>query len=693
MEPARYRISCDIGGTFTDLALFDTHTGTLVVEKVLTTPADPSRGVIAGVRALAKARPGCLEAAGNFVHATTLIVNAVIERKGARTALLATEGFRDLIELRRHLRVSTYEMWNDPPEPLVPRRLRLPVTERTYSDGRVLVQIDPEQIRRTAAELLDGGVESVAIAFLHSYANAANEEEVARLLVGAAPQLAVSLSSAVLPEYMEYERTSTTVVNAYVKPIAHRYVERLATDLVTEGLKGQFLITLSNGGLASTRTASEMPVRILESGPVGGAISSVELASIAGLDEVLSFDMGGTTAKACLIRGGSLPLTSTLEVARSERFQPGSGYPVGIPSVDLIEVGAGGGSIAHVNSLGLVEVGPRSAGADPGPICYGFGGQEPTVTDADVLLGYLNPTYFLGGLMKLDVDAAMRGLADLASRLGRSVSNVAWTIHDVVNENMAAAVKMHVVERGGDPSRAVVVAFGGAGPVHAYHVARKIGAGRVLVPDGAGVMSAIGLLATPPAFDLGRTFRMMLDDLDADALEALFRRMESEIGALLSEVDSNGRIRFMRALDICHHGQGYRITVAIPPGYGLEPDRLLSLFADAYRARYGYFYEDVPAEVVTARVRGQIEGKQFAFRPLQKKDSADAYKGTRIAYSAVAGELVEHAIYRRDLLLPAQRVTGPAVIEESGSTTLIDAGGEAEVDKYGTLVIRVGVNR
>lgn len=693
-ESGSYLVGCDIGGTFTDLVLFDEATGEMVVKKVVTTPGDPSEAVVTGTRALADSVPDYPQHTRRFVHATTLAANAVIERKGAKTALLATKGFRDLLELRRHVRVKNTEMWNDPPEPLVPRYLRQPVTERTYSDGRILVPVAIDELEGIAQLLLDEEIESVAIAFLHSYVNPENEQRVAEALGRLAPDIAVSLSSRVLPEYMEYERTATTVINAYVKPLVQRYLYRLQDRLNQEGFHANLFVTLSNGGLTSIGTAGDFPVRMIESGPAAGVVAAQAYARLANLDQVLSLDMGGTTAKACLIKDGALPLTSDLEVARSQRLQRGSGYPVATPSIDLIEVGAGGGSIARVNELGLVQVGPESSGADPGPICYGFGGVEPTVTDADLVLGYLDPDYFLGGEMKLDGLAAAQGLKDrLGSALDQLPLDVAWTVHEVVNANMAAAVKMHMIEKGGDPGRATLVAFGGAGPVHAYNLARALGIKKVLVPLQAGVTSALGLLEAPAAFDLTRTYKVPLDRLDFVSLGHDFEEMEREVVGLLEQVDPNGEVRFDRSVDLCYIGQGYQIP--LPLSNGEVTDHIGTFlregFAREYREKYGYFYDDIPVELGNLRVRGSIVGQGLRFQPLAKSDGSSkaALKGHRPAYSAARRDMMPHEVYDRYRLSPGMVISGPAIIEERESTTVVDHGGNVEVDEYGTLVISV----
>jgi N-methylhydantoinase A len=437
-----FRIGCDIGGTFTDFVLIETTTGAIRTAKRLTTSDDPSRAMIAGLSELAHTTPGAGASAERLAHATTLIANAVIERKGAKTALLCTAGFRDVLELRRYVRVTTYEMFADPPTPLVPRRLRLPVNERIRADGSVLRPVDPDEIRRIAATLQVENMESVAICFLHAFTNPANERAAGELLRQLLPGVAISLSSDVLPQIKEYERSSTTVINAYVKPLTVGYLGRLEQGLARQGFAAPLQIMLSNGGIGSSQTAAAFPIRLVESGPVAGAVVAQRFARMLELPEVLAYDMGGTTAKASLIRDGVLPLTDEVEVARSRRFTKSSGFPVAVPAVSMIEIGAGGGSIARVNALGTVQVGPDSAGAVPGPACYGLGGVEPTVSDADLVLGYLNPDRFAGGIMRLDATAAEQTIAmKIGKPLGLATAAAAWTIHDVVNESMAAAVR------------------------------------------------------------------------------------------------------------------------------------------------------------------------------------------------------------------------------------------------------------
>jgi N-methylhydantoinase A len=693
MTGPRYRLGCDIGGTFTDLVLLDERSGEVRTGKLLTTPDDPSVAMLSGLAAFERGLPGYMRSASRLAHATTLVANAVIERKGARTALLCTAGFRDVLELRRYVRVTTYELFADPPAPLVPRHLRLPVRERVHADGSVLRPVDPAEIDAIAAVLEREGVGSVAICFLHAFTNPANEREAARLLAERLPDMAISLSSEVLPQIKEFERSSTTVVNAYVKPLVKRYLGRLGEGVRRAGFAARLQVMLSNGGIGSAATAAEFPVRLIESGPVAGAIVAQRLARLLGLPEVIAYDMGGTTAKACLIRDGALPLADELEVARSRRFTKSSGFPVATPAVSMIEIGTGGGSIASVGALGIVTVGPESAGAVPGPACYGLGGEAPTVTDADLLLGYLDPACFAGGSMALRPRLAEAAVErELARPMGVGVQAAAWTVHDVVNEAIAAAIRMHVTERGGDPARPVLVAFGGAGPMHVCNLAAKLGIGSVMVPLRAGVLSALGLVLAPAAYDLVRTRKAALDRLDFAALAEEAAQMRATIAARLAEVQLGRAVSWSVALDLGYVGQGYQVPVPVSDELAtLTVPALLERFAAIYRVKYGYYYDDVPVEMVNLRIAGEVAEMAELLMPLPRRDGpADALaarRGERGAWSARAARFLPFTAYDRDGLAPGARFDGPALVEEESATTVVDVGARVVVDGYGTLVI------
>src|SRR5881409_3421246 len=529
------RLGVDIGGTFTDLVVIDEATGTARVGKVLTTAKDPAHGVEEGIRALlddAGVRPDEVRA---VVHGTTLATNALIEKKGAKTALLTTEGFRDALEIGREGRYDMYDLFIDPPSPLVPRHLRREVPERLLADGSIARAIDEVAARLVLAELAQDGVEALAICLLHAYVNPAHEARLVALAHEAIPGVFVSCSSEVVPEIREYERASTTCANVYVAPLMARYLEDLERRLAELQIPGQLYIMQSSGGIAVPLLARRLPIRLVESGPAAGALAAAQAARERGERKLLSFDMGGTTAKACVIDEGAPLVGREFEVARADRFKKGSGLPVRVPVIEMIEIGAGGGSIARVDRMGLLKVGPDSAGADPGPACYNLGGRQPTVTDADLLLGYLDADFFLGGRMRLDRAAAERAVTEQVARpLGLDATATAWGIHRVVNESMASAARIHGIERGRDLRAYPLFAFGGAGPVHCWQVAKILKVPRILIPFGAGAMSAFGLLAAPLAFDFVRTGRQRLDRADWPAINRLFAEMEEEGRALLA---------------------------------------------------------------------------------------------------------------------------------------------------------------
>ena len=504
-------IGIDIGGTFTDLIFMEEGSDRFFVGKVLTTPKDPSLGAIQGLTKLLKELSLNAGALRNIIHGTTLVANAIIERRGARTGLITTKGFRDILEMARERRYDIYDIFLEMPEPLVPRYLRKEVGERVAYDGEILVKLNQGEALEAVRELIAEGVESIAVSFLHSFRNPENELKMKGIIEGEAPEAFVSLSHEVMPEIREYERTCTTVANAYTQPLMKRYVARLRKELGRMGFKGNFFIMLSSGGITTPETAERFPVRVVESGPASGAIAASFFGKLLGARKVLSFDMGGTTAKACLISDGKPMVATDFEVARVYRFKRGSGIPIRLPVIDMIEIGAGGGSIAYIDSMGLLKVGPQSAGADPGPACYNLGGMKPTVTDADLLLGYLDPKFFLGGKMPLDKGRAERAVRESLSQiLGTDAIRAAWGVQQVVDENMANAARIHAVDRGEDLKNYIMVAFGGAGPVHAYGVCRRLGIKRFVCPLGAGVISALGFLIAPISFDLMRSVLVRL---------------------------------------------------------------------------------------------------------------------------------------------------------------------------------------
>ena len=689
-----FRVGADIGGTFTDL-LFVADDGTAVFGKTLTTPVDPSQAVETAMRqALANAptEPG---ERGTLVHGTTLVTNALIERNGALTALLTTAGFRDALEIGREHRYELYDLNLEMPRPLVPRELRFDVPERMASDGTVLQTLDEEYVVRLVRELTAKGITAIAVAYLHSFRNPAHERRTAELIAEVAPQARVSLSSDVQAEVREYQRTSTTVANVYVQERVANYLAELQQRLDRLGFVGSFFVMLSSGGIATPDTAARFPVRMLESGPAAGALAAAYLGSRAGHRDLLSFDMGGTTAKLCGVDDGRPLTVNEFEVDRVYRFRRGSGLPIRVPVIDMIEIGAGGGSIARVDTLGLLRVGPHSAGAEPGPVCYGQGGTEPTVTDADLILGYLDPNYFLGGKMQLDVDGARAALARLGDRLGLSTEQVAWGVHQVVNENMANAARAHLGERGKDPRRLPLFAFGGAGPVHAYRVAEILRLPSVIAPFGAGLGSTFGLLVAPLAFDFVRSAYSRLDQLDWSLANALLDEMADEGRSILETSGlSAADIRFRRTADMRYIGQGHEVSVPIPDGplAATHTADITAAFDRIYRQRYGRAGPEVPLEIINFRL--VASGPQptldlrLPFSPTPGGGPVEP-KGVRPAYSPEEGAFVETPVYDRYTLSPGSTIRGPAIVEERESTLIIGERGLATVDDQLNVVVEL----
>jgi N-methylhydantoinase A len=688
-----HRAGIDIGGTFTDLVLIDDASGERAIGKVLTTPDDPSEAVEQGLRGLLEREDVDASQLKTIIHGTTLVTNALIERRGTATALLTTEGFRDAVAIGTEHRYDMYDIFLEKPEPLVPRSLRYGVRERVLDDGSVLRDLDEEQVRAIAGELLELGIGAVAVSFLHGYRNPVHEQRVAEILAGEAPGVTVSLSSEVSPEIREYERTSTTIANVYVRPLVERYLQRLEERLRRLGFDGSFYVMLSNGGTASVETACRFPVRLLESGPAAGALAAAFYGEEAGFSDVLSFDMGGTTAKACLIDGGEPQTSTDFEVARVYRFKKGSGLPVKTSVIEMIEIGAGGGSIARVGPLGLPKIGPESAGADPGPACYGRGGEEPTVTDADLLLGYLDPDFFLGGRMHLDYRAAEKALRKISDALGVDPVKAAWGVHQVVDENMANAARVHAVERGKDPRKYLLLAFGGAGPVHAHRVARALGVPGFVAPLGAGTASAFGFLCAPLSFDLARSLYGRLDELDWDAANAALAEMEEEGRELLRASQVADEDVLVRRLgEMRYVGQGHEVGVKLPEGT-LGPDDVGGISAgyrDEYRRLYGREGPDVPLEAITWRVEVSAPRPEI----LQEETGGDpraldeARKGKREIYLPENDGFAAVPVYDRYRLGPGAAFDGPAVVEERESTVIVGPDSRAEVDEWRNLIVR-----
>jgi N-methylhydantoinase A len=690
-----YRVGVDIGGTFTDFALYDARGGKMSVHKRLTTPRDPSQAVTEGIAALLKSDGVAIGDVTEIVHGTTLVTNAVIERRGAVTCMLATAGFSDILDMGFERRYDLFDLRVTYATPLVPRRLRLEVPERVRFDGSVELALDEAAVRTAARRFKELDVAAVAVCFLHSYANPAHELRAAEILREAAPGLFVSASADVFPNMREFERWTTTAVNAFTQPMFDRYLERLETGLAEQGFRGLLYIMSSSGGTLTAETARRYPVRALESGPAAGALMSAYHGRSLELPNLLSFDMGGTTAKGAIVRGGTPIKRYSMEVARVHEFRQGSGLAIRIPVIDMIEIGAGGGSIADIDDRGLLRVGPRSAGADPGPVCYGRGGTRPTLTDANLVLGYLDAGFFLGGAMALDRSAAEAAIRDgVAKPLGLDTLRTAWGIHDIVSEDVARAFRVHASERGFDYRSGSMVAFGGSGPLHAMAIARKLKIPRVVFPVGAGVMSALGLLISPLAFELARSRRIHVADIDAADFAASFLALEREAKSyLLNAGVPEADIQLKRRLDMRYQGQGHEIEVTLPDAAEASElfGKLDELFGRAYQAAYTLRLDE-PAEIVTWKVEaaGQAPNLGGGYTLTGPVGTGAARKGTRLAYDPDSAKLIEWPVYDRYALAPGASVAGPALIEERESTCVIGAGNVATVDARYNLVAELG---
>jgi N-methylhydantoinase A/oxoprolinase/acetone carboxylase beta subunit len=689
-----YRLGCDIGGTFTDFVLLNDQTGELKVHKCLTTPKDPSDAVEQGLKELEKKTHPFVENLSELIHGTTLVINSIIERKGAKTGLITTKGFRDVLEIGRGIRYAPYDIFAEFPKPLVPRHLRLEVDERVRSDGTVLKPLDIEEAKKVIHKLVDMGVESIAVCLINSFENPVHELMIKDLIINEFPEISVSISFEVLPQIKEYERTSTTVTNAYVKPLTNQYLSRLADRLKSIGFKGRLFIMLSSGGVTSVETAAKFPVRIIESGPTAAVIAGQYYGKLFNFSEIFCFDMGGTTAKSCLIQKGVAGIVPTFEVGRVQRFMKGSGLTIQVPVVDLMEIGAGGGSIAKVSRMGTLQVGPESSGADPGPICYGRGGVEPCVTDADLLLGYLDENYFLGGEMKLDKEAARLGVEErIAKPLGVPFVQAIWGIHDLINETMAAAAKTHIAEKGGNPKIVTIIAFGGAGPVHAYGLAKKLGAPRILIPPTPGVGSALGFFTAPRSFDLLRSHKVPLGEANFEEIEKIFNELESEGRKILQNEETKEEIKIERSMDMRFIGQGSEINIPISERdfKRLKKEKIRRLFDEEYQRLYGRTYPDSEVEFINFKVRASLPVAFLKFSKIEKiSDSIDiAIKGRRLAYSQKVGDFIPYTVYDRYKLYPSAKFNGPAIIEERESTTVVGEDATVRVDDFGFLWIEI----
>jgi N-methylhydantoinase A len=688
------RLGVDIGGTFTDVALEQGERRWSA--KILTTPEAPEQGVLAAIGAvLAEAglAPGDLSI---IIHGTTLATNAIIERKGAKTALVTTEGFRDTIEIRHENRFEQYDVNIDLPPPLVPRRLRFVVPERLDAQGREVLPLDEGAVERLGRHLAGIGVESIAIGYLHSFTNPAHEERTRDILLSLLTGVTITLSAEVSPEMREYERFSTACANAYVQPMLGRYLVNLETLLQEAGFKCPLFLMLSGGGLTTVETAIRFPVRLVESGPAGGAIFASHVARQCGLEKVLSYDMGGTTAKICLVDDFQPQTSRAFEVARIYRFKKGSGLPLRIPVIEMVEIGAGGGSIARVDPLKRITVGPDSAGASPGPACYGRGGSGATVTDADLLLGRIDPTGFSGGRMALDREAAEAVMRrDVGEPLALAAALAAFGVSEIVDENMANAARVHAIESGKDARGRTLVAFGGAAPLHAARMAEKLGLDRVVVPSNAGVGSAVGFLRAPIAYEIVRSQLQKLDAFDPDTANTLLAAMRAEAETIVrlgapDAVLTESRSAFMR-----YRGQGHEIAVPVPGGVYSRGDAaaLTEAFEAAYRQLYSRVIPGVGIEVLSWVVLLSAPVPQMdAAPPEPASASTPAPARMREVFDTESGSFVEVAIHERATLVPGATISGPAVIIEDETSTVVSRPFDARIDRFGyiELVRRVG---
>lgn len=685
---SRGRLAVDVGGTFTDVALeFGPKRFTA---KVLTTPATPEKGVLNGIAKALEVADASPADVGLLIHGTTLATNALIERKGAKTALITTEGLRDSVEMAFENRFEQYDINIDRPEPLVPRHLRWPVRERLNYKGEVLVPLDETSVAALVPLIERHEIKSVAVGLIHSYANGAHEARVGEILAAACPGLSITLSSEVCPEIREYERQSTASANAYVRPVMARYLGILREELKRRGFACPVLLMTSGGGLTTLDTAMRFPIRLVESGPAGGAILATEIARECELDRVVSYDMGGTTAKICLIDDYAPQNTRTFEVARVYRNMRGSGWPVRIPAIEMVEIGAGGGSIAAVDKLGRITVGPHSAGAEPGPACYDQGGARPTVTDADLVLGKIDPARFAGGSVKLAPEKAAAVLAaEIGKPLGLGDALAAFGVNEIVDENMANAARVHAIEWGKDIASRSMIAFGGAAPLHAARLAEKLDIPTVVVPTGAGVGSAIGFLRAPISYEVVRSRYMRLSAFDPGAANALLDEMAAEARAIVAEGAGTGALEERRVAFMRYVGQGHEIAVPLPAGRlgAADGAAIRNAFETEYARLYGRTIPGPEPEILSWTLTCTAPRPEQAVELDLPAGGSVVQRGTRRLFEPAIGDYVDAAIYVREEMPVGARVSGPALVVEAQTTTVVTASFEASVNGYGYLVL------
>ena len=690
-----YRLGVDIGGTFTDIALVDEATGQIYTGKVASTPQDPSGGFMEAVQRLLAKQQIAAQDVAYIVHGTTVATNAIIEGKVAPTGFIATEGFRDMLEIARQIRPTLYDLQFEKPRPLVPRHCCFGVPERLDPQGRVLVPLDEDALRQVADKLREEGVESIAVCFLHAYANPAHERRAGKILAEVFPEAVVSLSAEVAPEFREYLRASTTVINSCIRPVVARYLQRIEARLAQAGIAAELLVMQSSGGVYTFAAARQKPVYMVESGPAAGVIAAAHLGQARGYDQVISFDMGGTTAKAGLIQGGTPSVTKDYEVGTTAQSgvgaTRGAGYPIRTPVLDLVEIGAGGGSIAWVDPGGILRVGPQSAGADPGPVCYGQGGTQPTVTDANLVLGRLNPSYFLGGEIALDPTAAQRAIEQHCARpLGMNLVEAAHGIVEIANTAMVNALRLVSVQRGYDPRDFALVAFGGAGPAHANRLATLTEIPVAIIPQSPGTASALGLLVTDLKHDYATTLIERLDSVAPDALAQIFADLEAKGRQTLErEGMAEAAMEFRRQADLRYVGQSHELTLPLAT-QALGPAQLAQLLEQFHRTHdraYGFSAPGEAVELVSVRLAAIGQIAKPALAPLAKAAGEATAKGQRPVYFAEREGFVDCPVYDRYVLGAGAVMQGPAIVEEIDSTTVVHPQYQVRVDEVGQMVL------
>jgi N-methylhydantoinase A len=680
------KLAVDIGGTFTDLVL--ECDGTQHQTKLLTTSAAPEEAVLEGARRILDESGTPASAVELVIHGTTLATNSLIERKGAKTGLIATEGFRDSVEIAYEHRFEQYDLYMDRPAPLVPRHRRLGVPERVAADGEVLLALDEKVLIEQARALEDEEIEALAICFLHSYMNADHERRARDLIADILPNVAITISSEVCPEIREYERMSTACANAYVQPMMARYLGQLESGLAGIGLTSPLLLMMSSGGITTVETASRQPIRLVESGPAGGAILARNIAAQNGLDRVLSFDMGGTTAKITLIDDCEPLLSRSFEVARAYRFLKGSGLPLRIPVIEMVEIGAGGGSIAGLDALRQIAVGPRSAGSDPGPACYDRGNEDATVTDADVVMGRINPASFAGGKIALAPEKAEAAIAAaIGEPLGLSNDIAAAGVDEIVNENMANAARVHAIEHGKDTADRTLVAFGGAAPLHAARLADKLGIDRVIVPKGAGVGSAVGFLMAPIGYEVVRTRLVDLRDFDPDYVNGIFADMRQEAEDVVRLGAPDAELVETRTAYMRYRGQGHEISVQLPsrPFTADDVTMLQELFDTSYAAHFTRIIPNLNVEILTWTLTLATERTLPQTVAAVSESAAPTGDETRAMFDPASGTTVEAKLVRRDTLAPGHCLDGPAILTEDETSTVVPPNYRVMINALGEI--------